>query len=65
MEPDVLVGREKPGELGPNEANDVTEHGNENETAIIGEDEACTARYPDREFESVQSTELLVGFLVA
>lgn len=65
MEPDVLVGREKPSELGPDETNDVTEHGNEDETAIIGKDEAGTARYPDRELEAVQSSELLVCFLVA
>lgn len=65
VEPDILVGREKPSELGPDKTNDVTEHGNEDETAIIGKDEAGTARCPDREPEAVQSSELLVCFLVA
>lgn len=34
MEPDILVGREEPGDLGANDTNDIAQHRNKNKTAI-------------------------------
>lgn len=65
VEPNVLVGGEKPGEFGANDTDDIAEHGHQDQTTIVGKDETGASRRPHRELEPVQSRELLVGFLVA
>jgi hypothetical protein len=60
MEPDVFIGREQPRKLGTNDTNDVAKHREKDETTVVGENEASTARSPDREPETVQSGEFLV-----
>jgi hypothetical protein len=37
VEPDVLISREEPCQLGSNDSNEVTEHGNEDEAAIVSQ----------------------------
>jgi len=64
MEPDVFIGREQPRKLGTNNTNDVAKHREEDETTIVGENEASTTRSPDGEPETIQSGEFLVCVLV-
>jgi hypothetical protein len=63
MEPYVLVGGEKPCELWSDYTNDISQHRKEDEATIIGEDEACASRNPDRELEGVEARKLSVGLL--
>jgi len=37
VEPDIFIGREEPGDLGTDDADDIAQHGNENEATIKGE----------------------------
>jgi hypothetical protein len=60
MKPDILIGREKPCQLGADDANDVAQHGNEDQTTIEGEDEASTTRGPDRQSEGIEGSKPLV-----
>lgn len=63
MEPYVLIGGEKPGELGSDYTNDVSQHRDEDEAAVIGEDEACASRCPDGDFQGVEARKSCVGCL--
>src|SRR5262245_39343793 len=63
VKPDVLVGREKPGQLRTNDLDDVAQHGDKDKAAVESEDESGTAGSPYREFETVESDEFLVGVL--
>jgi hypothetical protein len=63
MEPDVFIGREQPSKLGTNDTDDVSEHWEEDEASVIGENKASATGGPNGELEAVQSVELLVGFL--
>jgi hypothetical protein len=60
MEPDVFIGREQPRKLGTNDTNNIAKHRKKDETAVVGENEASTARSPDGELETIQSGEFLV-----
>jgi len=60
MEPDILVCREEPLKPGPNDTNDVTEHRNEDKTAIKGEDETSTTGSPHGECQTVEGSEFRV-----
>lgn len=53
VEPDILVCRKRPGQLGPNNTNDVAQHWDEDEATIECKDETCAARRPNGPFESV------------
>jgi hypothetical protein len=64
MEPDVFIGREQPGKFWTNDPNDVAKHREENETTVVGENEASATRSPDGELETIQSGEFLVCCLV-
>jgi hypothetical protein len=63
VKPDVLVGREKPSQLGTNDPDDVAQHGDEDEAAVVSEDEAGAARRPYGPFEAVQGSKFLVSEL--
>lgn len=63
VEPDVLVCREEPCELGSDDTDDVAEHGDEDEETIKGEDKTSAARSPHGELEPVQRGELCVRCL--
>jgi len=63
MEPDIFVSREKPGETGTNNANDVAKHGHENQTSVEGKYETCTSGGPDGPFQAIQRSQFLVCFL--
>jgi hypothetical protein len=65
MEPDVLVRRERPGQLGADEADDVAEHRDEDHAAVQGEDETGTTGRPHGPLEGVQTSEFGVGCLSA
>jgi hypothetical protein len=64
MEPDVFIGREQPRKFWTDNTNDVAKHREEDETTVVGENEASTARGPDGELETIQSSELRVFLLV-
>jgi hypothetical protein len=63
MEPYVLVGGEKPSELWSDYTNDVSQHRDEDETTVIGEDEASASRSPDGELQGVEARECDIGCL--
>ena len=63
VEPDVLIGREQPCELGADDADDVPQHRDEDEATIERQDEAGTSGYPDRPSERVQRGKFRVGCL--
>jgi len=64
VEPYVLIGGESPGELWSNHTNDVSQHREEDETTVIGEDEACTPRRPNGDLQGVEARKLGVGCLL-
>ena len=47
MEPNILVGRKKPSQLGAHDPDDVAEQRNKYGSSIKGENKACAARYPN------------------
>ena len=55
MEPNVLICREKPGEPWSDDTNDVSQHGNEDESSVQGKNKTCTAGGPDRPCEGIQT----------
>jgi hypothetical protein len=63
VEPNVLICWESPSETRTNDTDDVAEHGQENKTTIVSQDETSTARGPDGERESIQSSQFLVAEL--
>jgi len=63
MEPDILVGREEPRQLGANDSNDVTEHGHENHATIESENQSGTTRRPHGPLEGVQTSQPIVSGL--
>jgi hypothetical protein len=63
VEPDVLVRREQPGELGPDHADDVTEHGHEDHAAIESEHKTRSTGGPHGPGEAVQTSKFVVGGL--
>lgn len=63
MEPDVLVGREEPGELGPDDTNDVAQHRDEDHGTVKSQDKTGTARGPDGESERVKASQSGIGLL--
>ena len=63
VEPDVLVRGEQPGELGPDDTDDVTQHGEQDTSREEGEGQTSTTRHPDGPSQGIECGELLVGFL--
>lgn len=63
VEPDVLVRGEQPGELGPDDTDDVTQHGEQNTSREEGEGQASTAGHPDGPSQGIERGQLLVRFL--
>ena len=55
MEPNILVGRESPGEFRPDDPNNVTEHRQEDETSVERKDETGASGSPNRPCETVES----------
>lgn len=55
MEPYVFIGGEEPGEVRANDTNDVTKHGEEYQTTVVGKNEASSTRRPHRPFERVET----------
>lgn len=63
VEPNVLIGGEKPGELWSDHTNDVPQHWEEDEATIIGEHEPCASRRPDGDLQGVEAGKFGVGCL--
>jgi len=63
VEPYVLIGGKKPREFWSDYTNNVSQHRDEDEATIIGEDEACASRGPDRDLEGVEARKFRVGCL--
>lgn len=63
VEPDVLIGGEKPSELGSDYTNNVSQHWEKDEAAIVGEDEPCTPRGPNRELQGIEARKFGVDCL--
>ncbi len=63
VEPDVLVSGKEPGELWADDANDVSQHGDENHAAVECQNEASAARNPHGPSQSVEGSEFGVGGL--
>ena len=63
VEPYVLIGGEKPGELWSDYTNDVSQHRDEDEATIIGQDEASASRRPYRVLEGIEARKYGVDFL--
>lgn len=55
VEPDVLIGGEKPSELWSDYANNVSQHREEDEAAIVSEDEPRASRGPNGELQGVEA----------
>lgn len=64
MEPDVLVGREEPRELGTNDANDIAQHGDQEQSRVERKSETSTTRRPDRPFQTIESSQFSVSGLL-
>lgn len=60
MEPNVLIGGEKPCKPWANDTDDVAQHWEENKTAIVSKNETCTARDPDGIRERVEGAQVWV-----
>jgi hypothetical protein len=54
VEPNVFVCREEPLQLRTDNADDVSKHGNEDQTAVEGKDETSASGRPDGESEAVE-----------
>ena len=63
MEPDILIGGEEPVQFRTDEANDVAQHGNEDQTSIESEDETSAARGPHRPLETIETGKPGIGCL--
>ena len=63
MEPYVLVGWKEPCQFRTDDTNNVTEHGQEDETTVEGQDKTGTARRPDGPSKAIQRSQLLVSLL--
>lgn len=56
MEPDILVGREKPSQFWTDNPNDIAQHRDKDRAAIEGQNKACAARSPDGETQSIETS---------
>lgn len=56
VEPNIFIGREQPGELGADDTNDVSQHWDEDKTAIECKDKTSTTRKPDGVFEGIKTS---------
>lgn len=65
MEPDILVGREQPGEFRPDNTDNVTKHREQNQSSIESKHETRSTGAPNGELEAVESSQFCVGFLQA
>ena len=63
VEPDVLIGREEPAEFRADEANNVAQHGDEDQASIESENKTGTTRRPDRPLEGVETGKPSIGVL--
>ena len=63
VEPDVLVGREQPCKAWSDHADDIAQHGNEDEASIKREHKTGTTRCPHRPLQAVESSQLFVRSL--
>lgn len=63
VEPDVLIGREKPGHLGADDLDNIAQHRDEDKTAVECEDQTGTPGRPYGELEPVEGSKLRVGLL--
>jgi hypothetical protein len=63
VEPDVLVGGEKPGHFGADDFDDIAQHGDEDKATVECEYETGAARCPHRELEAVQGCKFGVDCL--
>ena len=63
VEPDVFVRGEQPGKFGPDDTDDVTQHGKQDASRKEGEGQASTTGHPDRPSQRIERGKLLVRFL--
>ena len=63
VEPDVLIGGEKPGELWSDETNNVSQHWDKDEATIVGEDKPCASGSPNGELQRVETCKRRVDCL--
>jgi hypothetical protein len=63
VEPDVLIGGEKPSQFRPDNLDDIAQHGDEDETSVECEDETSPARRPHGELEPVEGGKFRVDCL--
>lgn len=63
MEPDIFIGREKPGELGSDHSNDIAEHGQENEPSVVRQDKTSTTGAPHGETKAVKGRQFRIRSL--
>ncbi len=47
MEPDILIGREKPGEFRTDNSDDVAQHWEEDEATVVSKYKPSATRNPD------------------
>jgi len=63
MEPNVFISRECPSKPGTDDADDVAQHGKEDETSIVCKDEAGSTRDPYRPSQGIECGKLGIGSL--
>lgn len=56
MEPDVLVGREQPRQLGTDDTDDVAKHWNKDHGAVESQNQTGTSRYPHRVEQGIEAS---------
>jgi hypothetical protein len=63
VEPDILVGGEKPSHMRADDTDNVSKHGHENEHAIEAQDETSSTGGPHGELEGVEPGQFSIRFL--
>lgn len=63
VEPDILICWEEPCQLGPDNSDDISKHWDENQAAVVSQNETSTTGSPDRPLQCVEASQLLISCL--
>ena len=63
VEPDVLIGREEPAQFRADEANNVAQHRDQDQSSVESENKTGATRSPDGPLEGVETSETSIGIL--
>jgi hypothetical protein len=63
VEPDILISGEQPSQFGPDNTDDIAQHGDQDHGTIESQDETRSTRRPDREAQGIESSQPSISFL--